>query len=168
MAKRMGITITRGTLGPCDACTIAKAKQKNVPKKSMHKAATKTDERRIFLSISSVKANKEGKKPTKPHWRITVDKRSTLKFSSSFFATKNDMVEPTCEQLFRWWQAKGLSVQHIRMDNAGENKLLKQRAESKDWKLTIQYEYIKSDTPQQNQLVELAMATMANKREGLA
>jgi hypothetical protein len=107
----MGITVTRGTLGPCNACTIAKAKQKNVPKKSKHKAATKTDERRIFLDISSVKTNKEGKKPTKPHWRIMVDERSTLKFSS-FFATKNDMVKPTCKQLFRW-QANGLGVQHI-------------------------------------------------------
>jgi hypothetical protein len=34
MAKEMDIVITRGTLGPCDACTIAKAKQKNVPKVS--------------------------------------------------------------------------------------------------------------------------------------
>jgi hypothetical protein len=100
MAKEMGITITRGTLGPCDACMIAKAKQKNVPKVSTHKATTKTDERRIFLDISSVKANKQGKKPTKPHWRIMVDKRSTLKLSN-FFETKNGMVEPTCEQLHR-------------------------------------------------------------------
>jgi hypothetical protein len=66
--KILGIAITRVTLGPCDACTIiAKAKQKNGPKKSEHKAATKTDERRIFLDMSSVKTNKEGKKPTNPH-----------------------------------------------------------------------------------------------------
>jgi hypothetical protein len=32
MAKEMGIIITRGTLGPCAACTIAKVKQKNAPK----------------------------------------------------------------------------------------------------------------------------------------
>jgi hypothetical protein len=97
MAKELGISITRGTLGPCNVCTIAKAKQKNVPKVSTHKAAIKTDERRIFLDISSVQANKQGKKPTKPHWRIMVDERSTLKFSN-FFETKNgSMIEPTCE-----------------------------------------------------------------------
>jgi hypothetical protein len=65
MAKEMGITITRGILDPCDACTIAKAKQKNVPKASTHKEATKTDERRIFLDISSqsrpINKRKEGK-----------------------------------------------------------------------------------------------------------
>jgi hypothetical protein len=49
------------------------------------------------------------------------------------------------------------------MDNAGENKLLQQRAESNDWKLNIQYEYTARDTPQQNHLAELALATMANK-----
>jgi hypothetical protein len=122
MAKELGISITRGTLGPCDACTIAKVKQKNVPKVSVHKAATKTDERRIFLDISSVQANKQGKKPTKPHWRIMVDERSTLKYSN-FFETKNGMVEPTCKQLHHW-KENALGVQHIRMDNAGENKLL--------------------------------------------
>jgi hypothetical protein len=98
MAKELGITISRGTLGPCDACTIAKAKQKNVPKISEHKAATKTDERRIFIDISSVKANKQGKKPTKPHWRIMVDERGTLKFSN-FFETKNG-----------WWSQRASSL----------------------------------------------------------
>jgi hypothetical protein len=155
----MGIVITRGTLGPCDACTIAKAKQKNAPKVSEHKAATKTDERRIFLDISSVKSNKQGQKPTKPHWRIMVDERSTLNFSN-FFETKNGMAEPTCEQLHGWKQ-KVLGVQHIRVDNAGENKLLQQRAKSKDWKLNIQFEYTARDTPQQNHLAELALATIS-------
>jgi hypothetical protein len=54
-------------------------------------------------------------------------------------------------------------VKYIRMDNAGENKLLQKRAESKDWKLNITYEYTARDTPQQNHLAELALATMANK-----
>jgi hypothetical protein len=49
------------------------------------------------------------------------------------------------------------------MDNAGENKLLQQRAESKDWKLNIQYEYTACDMPQQNHLAELTLAMMANK-----
>jgi hypothetical protein len=157
----MGIIITRGTLGPYDACTIAKAKQKNAPKVSKHKGATKTDERRIFLDILSVKANKQGMSPTKPYWRIMVDERSTLKFSN-FFETKNGMAEPTCEQLHRWKQ-NALGVKNIRLDNAGENKLLQQRAESKDWKLNIQFEYTARDTPQQNHLAELALATMSNK-----
>jgi hypothetical protein len=65
-----------------------------------------------------------------------VDERSSWKFSN-FFAMKNGMVKPTCQQLFRR-QANGLGVQHIRLDDAGENKLLQQRTENKNWKLNIQ------------------------------
>jgi hypothetical protein len=32
IAKELGIKLTRGTLGPCEACTEAKAKEKKVPK----------------------------------------------------------------------------------------------------------------------------------------
>jgi hypothetical protein len=39
-AKELDIVLTRGTLRPCEACMIAKVKQKNVIKKSAHKAAT--------------------------------------------------------------------------------------------------------------------------------
>jgi hypothetical protein len=35
-ANELGITLTRGTLRPCEACTVAKAKQENVIKKSTH------------------------------------------------------------------------------------------------------------------------------------
>jgi hypothetical protein len=36
------------------------------------------------------------------------------------------------------------------MDNAGENKLLQKRSESKDWKLGIKFKYTARATPQQN------------------
>jgi hypothetical protein len=39
-AKVLGWKITRGTLGACDACTTAKAKQKNVPKRKEEKSNT--------------------------------------------------------------------------------------------------------------------------------
>jgi hypothetical protein len=96
---------------------------------------------------------------------MMVDERTELKFSD-FFVTKNGMVEPTCEQLHRWKQS-GHGVKYIRMDNAGENKLLQQRTESKDWKLDITYEYTARDTPQQNHLVELGFAIIANRGRAL-
>jgi len=92
-----------------------------------------------------------------------VDERTQLKFSD-FFPTKNGMVEPTCAKLMKWKQTD-IPVQFIRLDNAGENKLLKTRSESSDWKLCIKFEFTARDTPQQNHLAELAFITLANRDE---
>ena len=72
------------------------------------------------------------------------------------------MEQPTCEQLNKWHQAK-LGVTHLRMDNAGENKLFQQNIEGKDWKLPITTEYTARDTPQQNSIAEVGFATIANR-----
>jgi hypothetical protein len=163
-AEALDIVITRGTMQPCEACTIAKAKQKNVPKESEHVKAI-DGERRIFLDISTIKKVKNGPSVTKPNWRIMVDEKSSLKFSE-FFQTKDGMVEPTCEQLHKWKEA-GIPVKFIRMDNAGENGKLQARAQSSDWKLNITCEYTARDTPQQNHLAELGFASLANKGRAL-
>ena len=55
---------------------------------------------------------------------LRVHEKTQLKFGS-FHETKTGMVEPVCEQLNRWKQ-KGLGIDVLRMDNAGENKALKQ------------------------------------------
>ena len=130
-AKTLGWTLTKGGMLPCPSCTVAKAKQKNVPKDSPHVPASK-DASQIFLDISTVRAP-DGTRVPKPNWRILVDERTQLKFSS-FFAHKNDMIEPTCAQ-FQRWQKAGRPVKYLRMDNAGENKKLAERADSSDWKL---------------------------------
>jgi hypothetical protein len=72
------------------------------------------------------------------------------------------MVEPTWEQ-FQKWKSNGYTVNFLRMDNAGENVLLKQRCESKDWKFNIKCEFTARDTPQQNSLAEVGFATCANR-----
>ena len=51
----------------------------------------------------------------------------------------------------------------IRLDNAGENKLLQKRSDSTDWKLGIEYEFTAPATPQQNSLAEVGIATWANR-----
>jgi hypothetical protein len=92
-AKELGITLTRGTLRPCEACTVAKAKQKNLIKKSTHISAIKKDERRIFIDISTVKKAQKGKDLARPNWYLMVDERTQMKFSK-FYPKKNDMIEP--------------------------------------------------------------------------
>jgi hypothetical protein len=140
---------------------LPRQNKKNVIKKSAHKAATKTDERRIFIDVSTVKKTKKGKDLACPNWYLTVDERTQLKFSK-FYPKKNDMIEPACAQLQKWKQA-GLGVTHIRLDNAGENTKLQARAESAAWKLGVQFEYTVRDTPQQNHLVELGFAILGTK-----
>ena len=99
--------------------------------------------------------------PSKPNWRIiVVDQRIQIKYSK-FFRTKDAMVEPTCEQLHKWQQSN-IGITHLRLDNAGENKLMQTRCASKDWKMKCEFEFTARDTPQQNSLAEVGFATLAN------
>jgi len=160
-AKALGWDITRGVMQPCAACAAGKAKQKNVPKASEH-IASKANAERIYMDISTIKGEKDGPKVNaKRHWRILVDERTQMKFSK-FFTTKSGMVEPTLEQIAKW-KANNLVVKYIRCDNAGENKTLQKRSESKDWKMNLQFEYTARNTPQQNHLAELGFAVLANR-----
>jgi hypothetical protein len=121
-AKHAGITITKGTLKVCEACAIAKARQKNVPKHNATHEKARVFPERVFLDIATVKQKEDQPKVTKPNWRIIVDEATNLKFSD-FYETKNGMVEPTCELLNKWKQ-NGKIVKFMRMDNAGENRKL--------------------------------------------
>ena len=66
-----------------------------------------------------------------------------------FCTTKDGMVEPTCQQLKKFERA-GMGVEVLRMDNAGENKLLANRMKCLEWDLGVEIEYTARDTPQQN------------------
>ena len=72
------------------------------------------------------------------------------------------MVEPTCEQLHKWQQSN-IWINHLRLDNAGENKLLQTRCASKDWEMICEFEFTACDTPQQNSLAEVGFVTLANR-----
>ena len=160
-AKAIGIEIKPGDMDPCDACAAGKAKQKNVPKQSEHKPATK-GEGRIYTDIATVKKPKnEDVTVTKPHWQVMVDERTGHK-TSVFHEKKSDQVETTCVKIQKWKEAD-VPIKYVRCDNAGENKSLQARADSSDWKLGLTFEYTARDTPQQNHLAELAFATLANR-----
>jgi hypothetical protein len=77
-----------------------------------------------------------------------VDESTNLKIYH-FHAKKDGMVEPTCE-LIKKLKNMEIEIKILRMDNAGENKLLQQRCESKYWQFEINYEYTGGDTPQHN------------------
>ena len=132
-AKLRNWRLKPGPLQTCVPCTKAKAKQKNTCKESDAEKATVSNGR-IYLDISTIRAPKASKiKVNNPNWLMMVDERSGMKISK-LFATKDGMVEPTCE-LFNKWKGAGMPVQHLRMDNAGENKKLEKRLVSSNWKL---------------------------------
>jgi hypothetical protein len=88
-----------------------------------------------------------------------------MKFSD-FYAAKIGMVEPTCEQ-WHCWKTVGLGIKYVRLDNSGENKVLKMRSESSDWKMDIKFKFTARDTPQQNHLAELGFTVLAIRGRAL-
>ena len=118
----MNWNLTQGDGKPCENCAVAKAKQKNVPKAPNNKKAENPGDR-IYLDIATIKKPKGNVKVNpRRNWCIMVDKKTQIKFSE-FYEKKNDMVEPTCKKL-RSGKNADLGVNYMRLDNAGENKLL--------------------------------------------
>ena len=164
-AANLGWTITRGTLGVCESCAKAKAKQKNVANKEAPKEKAKEVNGRVYLDLSRVVNPNNAKQPRRPNWCLIVDEKTGYK-SSSFYESKDGMVEPTCSK-FKNWKDNGKEVKIIRMDNAGENKQLVKRLKSKHWQLYPEIEYTARDTPQHNHLVEVGFATLYGRGRAL-
>jgi hypothetical protein len=148
ISQDLGWQISKGQMDVCNACSVAKARQKNVTK-----AAVQSDKpnERVFLDLARIEQPLAGPKVLRQYWRIIVDEFTQLKFSE-FYESKDGMVEPTC-MLFEKWRQDGKPVKYLRLDNAGENIGLQKRSDSADWKLNIKFEYTAADTPQQNHLL---------------
>ena len=75
------------------------------------------------------------------------------------FKLKNVMAQPTCELLHQGWQ----KYRQVQMDNAGKNKKLVMRLQSRSWKNPVVVEYTARDTPQQKSPVKVGVYALANK-----
>ena len=172
IAKHVGIQLTKGSLKPCEACAIAKSRQKNLPNKE--KKVTISDDKvevkeinemiSIDLAKIGIPKDKDADDPVirNQHWAMIHD-RATGRKVSDFYPSKKMMIEPTCEKI-QVWKDEGKPVKRIRCDNAGENKKLEERLKSVDWKLgDIKFEYTASYTPQQNSRVEKGFETIFNR-----
>jgi hypothetical protein len=99
-AKALGITITRGNMPVCEACTLSKAKQKNVPEKSTSEPVTWPFQR-VHTDISQIKVLDEGGDQatlSKRSWIIYVDAFTGKKFSA-FVNKKSAFVENAVQWL---------------------------------------------------------------------
>ena len=144
-----GFKVT-GSQKYCEACVKAKGKQKNIKKTTDTIAKEKGE--RLFIDISSLhRASGGGSR----HWALIVDDATRMKWSR-FLKAKSDLhkaVVPLVKNLI----AKGHKVKKIRLDNAGENKVLMEKLKP----LGIEPEWTAPDSPQQNGVVERAFATLA-------
>jgi hypothetical protein len=78
MAKHLGIKVTQEKLKPCEGCTVAKAKQKNVPQvNSTQVCATRFGDR-VYSGISTICQANNGPPVTKPNWHMIIDKGTRL------------------------------------------------------------------------------------------
>ena len=159
-AAQLGWTITRGGLGPCEPCTVAKAKQKNIAGTTDDSPATK-EIPTAYLDQCIIKDSHTKQRVHWVWWILVWGRYAQLKFSR-FFRTKKAMIEPTAELLHKM-KLQDRAPKTIRMDNAGENKKLHQRMDSKDWKLGIKVEYTARNTPQQNSLAEVGFTTLTGR-----
>jgi len=116
---------------------------------------------RMILDLLSVQPPAGVVALPKSNWIILVDECTNFKISH-FFHAKDQMTE-AMRELLKGWRDKGIVTKFMCMDKTGENKLLEQRARSKDWQLGIHMEYTPRDMPQHNHLAELAFAAIGNK-----
>ena len=166
-AKQLGWVITRGNMKPCLACAKAKAKQKNISKQSASPKATEPGGR-VFLDLSKVTVSRSDGSNfelKKKWWKIMVDQATGKKWSE-FTDTKTGMVEPTCEWMNQM-KAKAMEIKVIRLDPAGENVKLEIRSKSADWKHATKFEFTSRDTPQHNNLAELAFPYLAGRARAM-
>jgi hypothetical protein len=103
-AVQLSTVLQKTPFKPCVACGMGKSKQKNVPKSHEEEAELAVSER-LHVDISIIhKKEKDSDKEKSyvcPNWFMLVDAASGMKFSS-FWMTKQEFIEPTCELLHRW------------------------------------------------------------------
>ena len=98
------------------------------------------------------------------YWFLAVDEATHMKFSL-FLKQKSDVKEKFIPFLKELRDTYGRHVDHIRCDNAGENRALESACIDKE--LGIVFEYTAPGTPQQNGVVERAFATMLGKTRAI-
>ena len=94
------------------------------------------------------------------HWALIVDEATRYK-KSFFLKRKNDQIEVIIHWLKELKNKYKIKEERIRMDNAGENKLLARCCDENE--MGIKFEYTAPGTPQQNRVVERAFVTLIGR-----
>ncbi len=98
IAAQLEMELSRTTFQTCEACTIGKAKQCNIPKEALGEKATIFNGR-VGHDLSKIKAL-EGVEVTinKSNWHMMVNKAAGFKISA-FFETKDGIINYKCRMM---------------------------------------------------------------------
>ena len=142
------------TMESCDACNRTKAKQRNLSKTS-DKKADKAGQR-LYLDAAGPYPPSTG--GNQYHWQA-VDEYTSTGFIG-FSRTKKGIDKWLEKQVIEPLEAKGIKIEFIRADNAGENvKALEAMCKRKG----ITLELTAPDTPQMNGVVERRIAVLQRR-----
>jgi hypothetical protein len=149
--KHLGIKVT-GELKACEACGIAKAKQKSLSKTTSNKA-TKPGQRLFFDTAGPYAPTVSGNTLI---FCITDD---YSRFSWVYFGKLKSQIGQHVKALVTQLKAKGCDTEYLRCDPGGENKSLEQFCEEQG----ITLEKTAANTPQQNGVVERKLTVMIQR-----
>jgi hypothetical protein len=150
-AKLFGWKII-GNFETCEACAIAKAKQKNINKFNDHK--TDVPGERFYIDVSYINEPTYG---GSKYWLLIVDEATKFKWSY-FLKTKDEVATKVIALFNKLSNEFNKNLKFIRCDNAGENISLQKQMEKLN--LSVTFEFTAPNTPQQNGVVERAFATL--------
>jgi hypothetical protein len=150
--KALGIVITRGKMEVCKACVLAKAKQKEGPKKPVLEKV-EMPLLCVHTDISQIKVLDEGGNEItlkKESWIIRVNAATGKKWSQ-FVDSKGQFVLTTLGWL-GLMVANDMQISSLRMDPSGENKKLAAKLLKADYfhLQPINVELTPRDLPQYN------------------
>jgi len=149
----------QGKMDNCKNCAIGKMRQKNVKKGPKEKSSKPGFPFYIDIALSKFTSAGGSK-----YWFLAVDEALHMKFSL-FLKQKSDVKDKFIPFLKELRDTYGRRVDHIRCNNAGENRALKSTCIDKE--LGIGFEYTAPGTPQQNGVMERAFATMLGKTRAI-
>ncbi len=118
MALQLGMNLSRGMLPVCESCTIAKARQRNVPKETSEENKAQEYNGQCFHNIAKIKVleKMEGITISKPNWHILIDE--ALGFKRSKFHIMKGAIIPDMCQYMHSEKEHGYPIQILRQDNA--------------------------------------------------
>jgi hypothetical protein len=135
----------KGEFKVCDACIVAKARQRNINKD--WKGGSQVPGERVYLDISSIKGESYGGSCL---WALVVDDHPGYCWSLSL-KVKSDL-KGNFLTLLTYLKIAGLDVNFIQCNDSGENKALFDECRSKDY--NVKFEFSGPRTPQPNGKVE--------------
>ena len=162
-AKGLGWVLKDGIMDACPSCAAGKARQKNVPKKTEREMSEKAGER-VHHDLSTIMP-KGGASCPRPVWHMWQDEASRYR-KSAFFKTKDETIDYMCRTLHELKET-GKPVKYVRMDNSGENKKFVEVAQSAQWKHVCIWEFSARNTPQENGIIEVGLATIAGRARAM-